>query len=150
MKLELRKRSAAPWKIVAEGIAAGLAGTAAMTAAQLKVLARLPAGKTAKEPRFPSEWEAHDENPTETFARRFVEEFTYRTLPRERKKLAGYLVHFGTGATLGGLLSLFVPKPTLKHGLLFGAIAWVVNDNLLLPLLRLGDWPDRYPAGAHL
>ncbi len=140
----------APWKVLAEGWAAGLAGTALMTQAQTKVLSRIPAGEALRKPRYPREFEANDENPTETVARRIVEEVAHRELNERQKKAAGLLVHYATGAALGTVLSAVVPKPKLWHGALFGALAWMINDNLMLPLLRVSDWPNRYSAGVHL
>lgn len=145
-----RAASPAPWKVLAEGLAAGVAGTALMTQAQTKVLSRIPAGEARKSPRFPSEYEARNENATETFARRVVEEVAHRDLEGRKKKVAGQLVHYATGATLGTLFAAVVPKPKLWHGALFGAAAWMLNDNVLLPLLRVGDWPNRYGVGLHL
>lgn len=148
--LPSRRNGAPPWKTLAEGWAAGLAATAVMTQAQTRLLPRIPTGEAKRQPRFPSEYEARDENTPETIARRLVEDVARRELPEERKHLAGNLVHYGTGATLGMVLAALLPRPTIWQGALFGTAAWVINDNVLLPLLRVGDWPNRYPLGIHL
>lgn len=149
MELQIRR--------VGEGIVAGVAGTAVMTWAQEKLLPkmrleRVPSGYEPKEPRFPDELEAKGEATTEVLARRLVEGVAHRSIGGgKQKKWAGQLVHFGTGAAWGGLFALLPPRrPTLRHGLLFGAVVWALNDNVLVPLLRLGDWAPRYSLGVHL
>ncbi len=139
----------APWRVVGRGLTAGLAGTAAMTLLQTTVAARIPSGTPRRPPREPGEPQAKDENTTETTARRFVEGFAHRHLPAWLRPAAGYAVHFATGAALGALLALFVPRPKWWEGLAFGAAAWLVDDDFLVPLLKLGDWPNHYAFGTH-
>src|SRR5690606_35451948 len=67
------------------------------------------------------------------------------------KTWAGHLVHYGTGAVFGALYALCAPRHTrLWEGLLFGTAVWMFNDNLLVPAMRIADWPRRYPLGAHV
>src|SRR5690606_14482594 len=88
---------------------------------------------------------------TQVAALRFFEGMAHRPLNREQTKWAGHLTHFATGAVWGGLFALVAPRrPAIRHGLAWGALAWMVNDNRLLPLLRLADWFPRYPLGVHL
>src|SRR5690606_481429 len=91
-----------PAGLVGRGILAGVAGTAAMTFAQTKLLpqkllSKIPSGYEPKEPRFPKEPEAKGEPVTEVAARRFVEGLSHRPLRKKYRPLAGHLVHFGTG-----------------------------------------------------
>lgn len=142
-----------PIGLVGKGMLAGVAGTAAMTFAQTKLLprellAKIPSGYEPKEPRYPS---VKGEPVTEVIARRFMEGVARRTLRGKAKTWAGHLVHFGTGAACGAILGLLAPRRLgLREGLLFGAIVWALNDNLFVPALRLADWPSRYPIGAHV
>lgn len=140
---------------VRRGFLAGLAGTAAMTIAQTKMpkglLSKLPSGYEPSKPRFPMEPEAKNEPATEVVARRALQGIAHRRVTERQRKWAGQLVHFGTGAAWGGLFGLLARRrPKLRHGLAWGAAVWVLNDNLLVPLLRLGDWPRHYPIGVHL
>ncbi len=144
-----RTEQTAPWRVVGRGALAGLAGTAAMTLLQAKVASRLPSGTPRRPPREPQEPEAKDENITETTARRMVEGFAHRHLPGWLRPTAGYAVHFATGAAWGALLAMFAPRPRWWMGLAFGAAVWVIDDDLLGPLLKLADWPDHYPLGTH-
>lgn len=145
-----------PAGLVGRGLLAGVAGTAAMTFAQTQVLPKLrlsqiPSGYEPKAPRFPDEPEAKEEVATEVVARRLAEGVSHRRLRGKPKTWAGNLVHFGTGAAFGALLGLAAPRHLkLRHGLLYGAAVWMLNDNILLPLLRVADWPTRYPLGSHL
>lgn len=142
-----------PIGLVGKGMLAGVAGTAAMTFAQTKLLprdllAKIPSGYEPKEPRYPS---VKGEPVTEVTARRFMEGVARRPLRGKAKTLAGYLVHFGTGAACGAILGLLAPKRLgIRQGLLFGTIVWALNDNLFAPALRLSDWPSHYPIGAHV
>lgn len=154
--MHLEDSKLTPAGLVARGLLAGAAGTAAMTLAQTQLfprmkLSKIPSGYELKTPRFPDEPEAKDEAATEVAARRIVEGVAHRPLRGKKKTWAGHLVHFGTGAAFGALLSLVAPRHLgLRHGLLFGAAVWMLNDNILLPLLWISDWPNRYPLGANL
>lgn len=152
-----RERKTAPIVSVGKGIAAGVAGTAVMTLAQQKIVPmgfweRLPSFYEPKEPRYPDEPQAKDEASTEVAARRLVEGVAHRPIGGgKQQKLAGNVMHFAMGAGWGGLLGLVAARrPRLRHGLLFGTLVWAVNDNLILPALRLADWPRRYPLSVHL
>lgn len=154
MRVRFRATTESPWSRAGKGALAGLLGTVLMTQAQTRLLSRIPSGKAPKQPRFPMEPEARNENATETIARRFVEGVTHRPLRRSAKAAAGLGVHFGTGALWGTTLGLLMPRrvspaATLGMGAAWGTGVWALNDNLMLPLFRLGDWPTRYGAGTH-
>ncbi len=147
-----RRKSVPPLALLGEGLLAGLAGTAVMTAAQTKLIPKLPIPQGPEprtKPRWPDEHEAKDEPATETTARRIVEGLAHRRLSEKAKSRAGNLVHFAFGAGWGGLLALALPRPRLHHGLLFGTLVWMVSDNGLLPLLRVASVPTRYSPGVH-
>jgi len=145
-----------PVGLIGRGLLAGAAGTAVMTVAQTRAIPhrlfeKLPSVYTPAKPRYPDEAEAKDEPATEVAARRFVEGVAHRPLRGKAKTWAGHLVHYGTGAVFGALYALSAPRHTrLWEGLLFGTAVWMFNDNLLVPAMRIADWPRRYPLGAHV
>ncbi|HEY0839934.1 MAG TPA: hypothetical protein VGD74_07090 [Vulgatibacter sp.] len=154
MRMRFRARPESPWARAAKGTTAGILGTIVMTQAQTRLLSKIPSGKAPKEPRFPREPEAGAENAPETLARRFVEGVTHRPLPKPAKSAVGLGVHFGTGAFWGAVMGLLMPRRLSPQGMLglgaaYGAGVWAFNDNLVLPLFRLGDWPNRYGLGTH-
>ena len=147
-----RQKAVPPLVLLGEGLLAGIAGTAAMTAAQTRLIPKLPlpqGPEPRKKPRWPDEPEAKDEPATETTARRIVEGLARRPLTPAQKKRAGNLVHFAFGAAWGGVLALARQRPRLRDGLLFGTVVWMLSDNGLLPLLRIASVPTRYPLGVH-
>ncbi|HWV37717.1 MAG TPA: hypothetical protein VN033_04485 [Vulgatibacter sp.] len=154
MHFRYRARPESPWWRAGKGALAGVVGTVVMTQAQTKLLPRIPEGKAPKQPRYPMEPEAKGENATETVARRLVEGVAHRPLPRRARAAAGMAVHLGTGAFWGGLLGLLMPRrlspaATAGWGAAWGAGVWGLNDNLVLPLFKVGDWPNRYGIGVH-
>ena len=154
MRFRFRARPESPWSRAGKGALAGILGTVVMTQAQTRLLGRIPAGEAPKRPRYPMEPEASGENAPETLARRFVQGVTHRPLPKDVKARAGMAVHFGTGALWGSLLGMVMPRrlsplATAGMGAAWGAGVWALNDNLVLPLFRLGDWPTRYGVGTH-
>ncbi len=96
------------------------------------------------------------EQPTQTVARRVVEEFMYRG-PLEDRERGGRIVHYVFGAAWGGLYgivrgstrSLRGPLGVLGGVLGFSTLVWVASDNVLLPAFRLAAWPQHYPARNH-
>lgn len=154
MRFRFRAKPESPWSRAGKGALAGVLGTVVMTQAQTRLLPKIPSGKAPKQPRYPMEPEAKSENATETIARRFVEGVTHRPLPKRAKAAAGMAVHFGTGAFWGSLLGLAMPRrlspaATIGYGAAWGAGVWGINDNVILPLFKLGDWPTRYGIGTH-
>ena len=141
-----------PLVLVGEGVLAGLAGTAAMTLGQTRLLPRLPipdGPKPRKQPNYPDEFVAKGEPATETAARRIAAGLAHRPLTDRQKKFAGNVLHFAFGAAWGGVLALLGRRPTIARGLLFGAAVWMISDNGIVPLLRIASWPNRYPPGVH-
>ena len=74
-------------------------------------------------------------------------------LTRSEKKIAGPLVHYAFGTSVGGLYGAaaeLVPGVTTGAGLPFGAAFWLVADETALPLLGLSKGPTAYPASTHV
>ena len=76
-----------------------------------------------------------------------AETVTGETLPSTELEAAGKAVHYATGAALGaayGVIASSVRGATLGGGLGFGAAAFLLLDQGLVPKARLG-----YPAGRN-
>jgi uncharacterized membrane protein YagU involved in acid resistance len=133
------------------GLAAGFVGALAQNLffAATKRLAPAPSA-----PGFePAEPEQAFEMPTQTLARRVTEQLVRRG-PLEHKALAGQIVHLAFGSAWGGAYGLAVgtlPRAgSLRGGLQFGLLVWLVSDDILLPAFRLSAWPHHYPVKTHL
>lgn len=73
-------------------------------------------------------------------------------LRESEKAAAGATVHYAFGTATGGLYGVvaeLAPKATLAGGLPFGAVFWLVADEMAVPLLRLSKPPAEYPVSTH-
>jgi len=74
------------------------------------------------------------------------------TLDDDQRPVALTAIHYGLGvvpaAIYGGLGR--VPIVGAGRGLLFGLVAWAVNDELLSSALGLAGTPGEYPLATHL
>ena len=76
------------------------------------------------------------------------EPVTGAKVPAERRADAANAVHYATGAALGaayGVLASSVRGITLGHGVPFGAAAYLLLDERVVPALRLGATKDETP-----
>ncbi len=100
----------------------------------------------------PPEQEQKFEEPTETVARRTVEQLAQRGPVADRKK-AGKLVAYGFGSSWGALYGAAAGSlrrfNSLPAALGFGALVWEASENVLLPAFRLRGEPKRYPVKVH-
>jgi hypothetical protein len=82
-----------------------------------------------------------------------MEHFMKRPLSAEGKARGARIVHYAFGAALGGAYGLLretTPAMRRPAGVLgYGVGAWVVGDDLVIPLFRLGAWPNAYPLKTH-
>jgi hypothetical protein len=146
----MRKRS--PVVALAEGLLAGALGAAVQSlffASTQKLAPRPP-----KDAFVPPDPVQRDERETETVARRAVEDLAGRgPLSPDAKQLGGQVVHYAFGAGWGGLYGLArATWPQLASPLGVGAFSlavWAVGDNVIVPLFRLGAWPQKYPPRTH-
>jgi len=133
------------------GLAAGLAGALAQSLffAGTRGLAPQP----PREAFAPVEPEQREELPTQTVARRVTEQLALRG-PLEHPAAASQVVHLAFGSAWGSLYGLAAGTlphlGTLKGGLTFGMVVWLVSDDVLLPAFRLSAWPHHYPVKSHL
>jgi hypothetical protein len=125
-----------PVGAVACGIAAGVVGTACMTAVQEVMARRRRAhASTAAENGHADPW-AKAPAPAQ-LARRVVEGVLQREVPAERIPLLTNAVHWGYGTAMGGLYGLVEgslrPQPAV-HGPIFGLGVWASSYASLVPL----------------
>src|SRR5581483_3440376 len=97
-------RRPSPWSAIMRGVIAGLAGALAQDLffAATKKLAPAP-----KRAFTPPEQQQKDEMPTQTVARRVVEDLMQRgPLDDDEKETGGKIVHYGFGALWGAAYGL--------------------------------------------
>lgn len=75
-----------------------------------------------------------------------------KSLPAQRRSLAGKVVHFGFGtfwgAALGALSARWKPLPP-GAGVALGILLWLSMDEGALPALGLSGKPKEYPRETH-
>ena len=73
---------------------------------------------------------------------------------RRARALGGKTIHYGYGIAWGAAFALAARalrfRPPVATGLAFGALLWVLSDEVLVPLLGFSRLPARYPASSHL
>jgi uncharacterized membrane protein YagU involved in acid resistance len=101
-------------------------------------------------------WLARLDEPDETSASRAAdalsEEVSGQPVKRSEKKHADTVMHYVTGAALGGLYGLvggLAPFIMAGRGALFGASAWLFGDEIAVPVLGLGPAPAKIRAVDH-
>jgi putative membrane protein len=73
-----------------------------------------------------------------------------RTLTEDEKPLAGTVVHYAFGASVGavyGALAELAPRVTAGLGLPFGLAVWLGAHVVTVPALGLAEPPTRQPLG---
>jgi len=74
-------------------------------------------------------------------------------LKESEKETAGAMVHYAFGTATGGLygaLAEVTPQVTTAAGLPFGAVFWLIADEISVPLLGLSKGPTEYPPSTHV
>jgi hypothetical protein len=133
-----------------------LAGAAGSLVQNLFFKATAKAAPKPPEGAFePPEAEQRGEQPTETVARRVVEDLAARgPVDDETKKRGNAVVHYTFGSLWGaayGLARESIPAlETVPGALAWSTLVWAVSDNLILPTFRLGAWPQSYPLKNHV
>src|SRR5262249_49190078 len=146
-------RRAPPLRSFVLGALAGAAGSFVQNIffkATAKIAPRPP--EDAFEPPEPQQ---RHERPTETVARRFVEDVLERgPLDEEDRRRAHPIVHYTFGSMWGaayGFARESVPMLSSLPGALgWSTVVWAVSDDLILPAFRLSGWPQDYPLKNHL
>lgn len=76
-----------------------------------------------------------------------------RPATRRQRELGGYVFHYAYGATAGALyggLAGSWTTITRGAGVPYGTAVWLVGDEAMITLLRLGRTPDQTPARSHV
>jgi hypothetical protein len=123
------------------GLAAGVAGTAAMNAYWMGLAKLKP------------EWvESSEEPSTHKVARRVLRQVGVKSPSRQTRAVGGKAVHWTYGSTwgmvAGAARAAGVPL-TWGGGQLFGAGLWVLGDLWMLYEMDLAKHPREYPAEVH-
>jgi hypothetical protein len=131
------------------GLAAGVIGTAAMTAWQ-EIAARAKRSATMNiDERYREDVDPWEKAPAPAqLAKRVIEGVTGRDIPVERISLLTNAVHWGYGISLGamyGLVERAVGGKPAVRGPLFGLGVWAQSYATLVPL-GLYKPPWRYPV----
>jgi hypothetical protein len=93
-----------------------------------------------------------DEPATDTIGRLAYEAVEGHEPSDETRQKLGQAVHWGYGVLLGGLygaLRTDATTPDLVGGLGYGAAAWALGDELMVPLLGLAEGPTAHSWSEH-
>jgi putative membrane protein len=119
------------------GLVAGMLGAGAMTIVH-----------SATRPPTAAAEQEQDEDATVKVANGIARWIFHRPLPEDKKPLAGNIVHYAFGASVGGLyggLATVMPRLTLALGLPFGIAVWLGAHVIMVPVLGLAAPPTRQP-----
>ncbi len=102
--------------------------------------------------KAPEDKVKQDDDPTEKVAEAITESVFDRRLKESEKEPAGAVVHYAFGMATGGIygaLAEVAPVVTAGAGLPFGAVFWLVADEIAVPALGLSKKPTEYPLSTH-
>jgi putative membrane protein len=152
---------------VLKGVVAGLAGglVAAWTMNQFQAAWTKLAGNSQKphgaQSMQPTEGStgnqaqdtSEEDDATVEVAKLVSEHVFDHQLQEDEKKPAGAAVHYAFGIASGGFygaLAEISPAVTAGAGLPFGAVFWLLADEVTVPLLGLSKGASEYPLSTHL
>ncbi len=139
-----RARGGNIWKGAAAGIAGGLLASWVMN--------KFQAAMSQMERQGKKKSSSGGEDATIKTADRVSRSLLDHKLTKKEKEVAGPVVHYAMGAVSGviyGVVSELMPVAKWGLGLPFGAVLWLVADEIALPALGLSKKPAAYPAGVH-
>jgi uncharacterized membrane protein YagU involved in acid resistance len=93
-----------------------------------------------------------DEPATEMVARLGYETVAGDEPDEETRRRLGQAVHWGYGILLGGLYGALRSRaegPDLLGGLGYGTAAWLLGDEIMVPMLGLARGPTAHPWSDH-
>ena len=102
--------------------------------------------------RAPRANSREQDDATEKIADALGKKILHRKLEKDEKEAAGTAIHYAYGTATGGLYGVaaeFAPVVGAGAGLPFGAVFWLVADELVVPLLGLAADPEEYPPSTH-
>lgn len=144
------------------GLSAGLISTWIMTKSQgqIKKVQKNFSDDQGEEEREDQD-QSQDEDPsTVKLANKVSNVVVQHPIPEKNKPVAGQIVHYGFGASMGalyGALNYKNHRETFASGVAYGVLVWLVADNMLVPLMGLSKSPlntsmktHLYALGSHL
>lgn len=158
----MRDANANVWKGLVAGLAGGL--VASWTMNQFQAAWTRAAAGTEKSHGAQSMQPAEGSSGNETQDAAEQDDATVETakviskgvfgheLKENEKETAGAVVHYAFGTATGGLygaLAEVTPAVTTAGGLPFGAVFWLIADEISVPLLGLSKGPTEYPPSTH-
>lgn len=144
MNHQLRTDPQVLWKGLVSGLAAGLAGTSAMTLFQTgwaKAKTGLATGDSSAGSDHAGQ-SSENEPSTVKVANRISEALLHRDLRPNEKEPASYAVHFAFGTLMGGIYGIsseYLKIARFGNGLLHGFGLWAGADAAVLPALHLSQ-----------
>jgi putative membrane protein len=136
----------AVWKGVIAGMAGGLAASWVMNQFQTQMSKLSP--RPAKNE---CDRESGDDATVRT-ASTISESVAGHRLTTQEKEVAGPIVHYAFGSTVGamyGCMAEVLPLAAKGWGVPFGAAVWLAADEIAVPALGLGEKPTDTPASTH-
>ena len=101
----------------------------------------------------PKEAKEHEDDATVETARLISRNVFGHELEKSEKEPAGAVVHYVFGTATGGLygaMAEVAPQVTAGVGIPFGAVFWLLADEIAVPLLGVGKGPTAYPVSTHV
>jgi putative membrane protein len=122
------------------GVIGGLVGAWVMNKFQERSQANMPGA------------EGGEENATTKAAGAVSQAVLHRPLTKAEKPKAAVATHYATGAVAGALYGAaaeILPVVKAGMGIPFGAIVWLIADEVAVPSLGLAKSPTEYPLDTH-
>jgi len=107
--------------------------------------------KLHPEQQTPSEQSGGEDSTVKTA--KAISRLVGHELSEREKKVAGPVVHYAFGASMGalyGLLSEIQPHARIGFGTVFGAALWLAADGFVVPALKLAPKPTETPVKSHV
>jgi hypothetical protein len=149
-------RDGARWKGTVAGLLGGLAGAWAMNEFQAAWSAASEAMSAREEnqqaPAQPPSHESESGDATVRAAAVLSHRLLGHVLTQDERTIAGPIVHFMFGATMGalyGALAEVEPAASRGYGVAFGTVVWLGADEVAVPAFGLSKPPTAYPASVH-
>ena len=132
------------WRGVIAGLVGGVIAAGAMSIVHKSVTGIIGDAPQQK----PRPDQQQDEDATVKVADGIARWLFHRPLPENKKPLAGNLVHYAFGGSIGALyggVATIAPRVTAAVGLPFGIAVWLGAHVITVPALGLAEPPTRQP-----